>query len=54
MFLDTDNNPIEDNMVTIGKNDSTLTVLLRIFCDGVVQQEILTGSSLWTNRSEMV
>ena len=34
-FLDTDNDPIEDNLVTIGKNDDALTVLLRIECVGV-------------------
>ena len=33
-FLDTDNDPIEDNVVTIGKNDDALTVLLRIECVG--------------------
>ena len=34
-FLDTDTNPIEDNLITIGKNDDALTVLLRIECVGV-------------------
>ena len=34
MFLDTDNNPIDDDMVALGKQDST-TVRLAIFCDGV-------------------
>ena len=33
-FLDTDNDPIEDNVVTIGKNEDALTVLLRIECVG--------------------
>ena len=33
-FLDTDTNPIEDNLITIGKNDDALTVLLRIECVG--------------------
>ena len=34
MFLDTDNNPIDDDIVALGKQDST-TVRLAIFCDGV-------------------
>jgi len=34
MFLDTDNNPIDNDMVALGKQDST-TVRLAIFCDGV-------------------
>ena len=34
-FLDTDTNPIEDNLISIGKNDDALTVLLRIECVGV-------------------
>ena len=33
-FLDTDTNPIEDNLISIGKNDDALTVLLRIECVG--------------------
>ncbi|MEC8671303.1 MAG: CARDB domain-containing protein [Candidatus Thermoplasmatota archaeon] len=33
-FLDTDNEPIEDNLVAIGKNDDALNVLLRIECVG--------------------
>ena len=35
-FLDTDNNPISGDMVTLGKQDST-TVKLAIFCDGVCE-----------------
>ena len=34
MFLDTDENPISGDMVSLGKQDST-TVKLAIFCDGV-------------------
>ena len=34
LFLDTDNNPISGDMVSLGKQDST-TVKLAIFCDGV-------------------
>ncbi len=34
IFLDTDNNPISGDMVSLGKQDST-TVKLAIFCDGV-------------------
>ena len=34
-FLDTDTNPIEDNVISIGKNADALTVLLRIECVGV-------------------
>ncbi|MEC7977200.1 MAG: hypothetical protein VX129_04310, partial [Candidatus Thermoplasmatota archaeon] len=33
-FLYTDTNPIEDNLITIGRNDDALTVLLRIECVG--------------------
>ncbi|MEC7135974.1 MAG: hypothetical protein VXW55_04845, partial [Candidatus Thermoplasmatota archaeon] len=33
-FLDTDTNPIEDNLISIGKNSDALTVLLRIECVG--------------------
>ena len=34
MFLDTDENPIDGDLVALGKQDST-TVKLAIFCDGV-------------------
>ena len=34
IFLDSDGNPISDNLVSLGKQDST-TVQLAIFCDGV-------------------
>ena len=34
MFLDTDENPIDGDLVSLGKQDST-TVKLAIFCDGV-------------------
>ncbi|MFL2940054.1 MAG: CARDB domain-containing protein [Candidatus Poseidoniales archaeon] len=36
MFLDTDENPISGDMVSLGKQDST-TVKLAIFCDGVCE-----------------
>ena len=35
-FLDTDNNPISGDMLSLGKQDST-TVKLAIFCDGVCE-----------------